>query len=141
MHRFHTAIICTALIACAAERAVAQAATPSSAWREGQPRACLKYGDALLGWFRERTKNLGPDGKLRVLIIGDSLSDGGTWAQYFRRGLQTAYGDGGPGNIWSTQPGSAPGQGSAPEWLFNAADFTRYKGPKAACCQDIELRG
>jgi len=141
MNRFFTTLICTAFIAGAPARAAAQAPETRSPWREGQPRACLKNGDALLGWFKDRAKNLGSDGKLRVLIIGDSLSDGGTWAQYFRRGLQTAYGDGGPGNIWSTQPGTAPGQGSAPEWLFSSADFTRYKGPKGVWRDGWSWRG
>jgi len=108
---------------------VAAAAEPETAWRPGQPRACLKNGDGLLAWFKQRAKNLGGDEKLRILIIGDSLSDGGYhWSHYFRRSLQAAYGNGGPGNIWATHAGSSPGQGFAPDWLFSPDDFVSYKG-------------
>jgi hypothetical protein len=141
MNRSLTVLICIPLIVGLASRAAAQTTISQSAWREGQPRACLKNGDALLGWFKDRAKHLGPEGKMRLLIIGDSLSDGGSWAQYFRRGLQAVYGDGGPGNIWPTQPGSAPGQGWAPEWLFSAADFTRYIGPKGVWRDGWSWRG
>jgi len=108
---------------------VAAAAEPETAWRPGQPQACLKNGDGLLAWFKQRAKNLGGDEKLRILIIGDSLSDGGYhWSHYFRRSLQAAYGNGGPGNIWATHAGSSPGQGFAPDWLFSPDDFVSYKG-------------
>jgi hypothetical protein len=139
MKRFLSLLVTAALIA----GFTARAAEPSSRspWRAGGPRSCLKNGDALLAWFKKRAQQLGPEGKLRVLILGDSLSDGGTWAQYFRRELQRAYGDGGPGNIWSTQPGNAPGQGSAPEWLFSPATFTRHIGPKGVWRDGWSWRG
>ena len=73
-----------------------------TAWRPGYPQAGLKNARSLVEWFTTRAKGLGQDGKLRVLIIGDSLSDGEYhWSHYFRRDLQAAYGNGGPGNIWA----------------------------------------
>jgi hypothetical protein len=134
MNRSFPVILGLALLAGAAVRAE-PAALPDaqSAWRAGQPRACLKNGDALLRWFQERAQHLGPDGKLRVLIIGDSLSDGGYhWSHYFRRALQAGYGNGGPGNIWAAHAGAAPGQDFAPDWLFSPDDFVSYKGAKGA---------
>jgi hypothetical protein len=62
MNRFLTALLGAALMASTTARAAAQAATPPSAWREGQRRACLKNGDELLGWVKERARNLGRDG-------------------------------------------------------------------------------
>ena len=107
------------------------AAEQKTAWRTGQPRTCLKNGDGLQAWFKQRAKSLGGDGKLRILIIGDSLSDGGYhWSHYFRRSLQIAYGNGGPGAIWATHAGGEPGQGFAPDWLFSPDDFVSYKGAK-----------
>jgi hypothetical protein len=138
---FLAILIGATVLSGAASGAAGQTAPEESAWRSGQPSACLKNGDKLLGWFKDRAQSLAPKDKPRILIIGDSLSDGGTWAQYFRRGLQGAYGDGGPGNIWPTQPGNAPGQGTAPEWLFSSADFTRYKGSKGVWRDGWSWRG
>jgi hypothetical protein len=102
-------------------------AAANTAWRAGYPRAGLKNADALLDWFKSRAKSLGVQGKLRILIIGDSLSDGGYhWSHYFRRDLQAAYGNGGPGAIWATHAGGPSGQGCAPDWLFSPADFTSH---------------
>lgn len=131
--KLSTTVVCfivglTSLHAADAPGAVAR---PQTAWRAGQPQACLKNGDELRGWFKERAKNLGRDGKLRILIIGDSLSDGGYhWSHYFRRSLQAACGNGGPGNICTTAAGNGLGQGFAPEWLFSPADFISYKSGK-----------
>ena len=109
------------------------AAEPETAWRPGQPESCFHQGDQLRAWFKERARHLGRDEKLRILIIGDSLSDGGYhWSHYFRHSLQAAYGNGGPGAIWATHAGGAPGQGFAPDWLFSPDDFVSYKGPHGA---------
>jgi hypothetical protein len=122
--------LCFAALCCPAQAAAAGPASSGTAWRTGYPRAGLHNADELVAWFKTRGKNLGSAGKLRLLIIGDSLSDGGYhWSHYFRRDLQAAYGNGGPGNIWAVQAGGAPGQGSAPDWLFSPADFTSHKGP------------
>jgi hypothetical protein len=113
----------------------AWAETPSgdTAWKPGYPAACLKNAGSLVEWFKGRAKTFGADGKLRVLIIGDSLSDGGYhWSHYFRRDLQAAYGNGGPGNIWAVHAGGLPGQGFAPDWLYSPDDFTSYKGAKGS---------
>ncbi|MBC8876813.1 MAG: hypothetical protein H8E44_45880 [Planctomycetes bacterium] len=42
----------------------AAAAESETAWRPGQPEACLKNGDELRTWFKKRAKNLGRDDKL-----------------------------------------------------------------------------
>ena len=125
------AVLGGAATRCSAQNTVPEAAAAKTAWRTGYPQAGLKHGEALVAWFKTRARSLGPEGKLRILIIGDSLSDGGYhWSHYFRRDLQTAYGNGGPGNIWATHAGSAAGQGFAPEWLFTPDDFTSRKGAK-----------
>ena len=81
---------------------------PSTAWKTGYPAKCLKNAQDLMASFKAKARDLGRDGKLRVLIIGDSLSAGEYhWSHYFRRGLQAAYGDGGPGAIWSAFAGGA----------------------------------
>lgn len=75
---------------------------PATAWNEGYPAKGLKNCDELVGWFKDKARNLGSSGKLRILIIGDSLSDGHYhWSHHFRRDLQAAYGDGGYGAVWS----------------------------------------
>ena len=114
---------------CPAQTVSSEPVRGNTAWRTGYPHAGLKHGEALVEWFKTRAKSLGQQGKLRILIIGDSLSDGGYhWSHYFRRDLQAAYGNGGPGNIWATHAGSTPGQGFAPDWLFSPSDFTAHKG-------------
>jgi hypothetical protein len=106
---------------------------PSTAWKAGYPAKCLKNARDLTASFKAKARNLGRDGKLRVLIIGDSLSDGEYhWSHYFRRDLQAAYGDGGPGAIWAAFAGGSAGQGFAPGWLWSPKDFTSYKGSKGA---------
>jgi hypothetical protein len=102
-----------------------------TAWNAGYPAQGLKNADALISSFKSQAKNLGGDGKLRMLIIGDSLSDGGYhWSHHFRKNLQAVYGNGGPGNIWAVHAGAVPGQGFAPEWLWTPDDFTSWKGPQ-----------
>ena len=124
--RFIPLLLATTVLFCGLTTAAAE---PETAWRPGQPQACFKHGDELGAWFKERARTLGGDQKLRILIIGDSLSDGGYhWSHYFRRSLQAAYGNGGPGNIWTTHAGGSPGQGFAPDWLFTPDDFVSYKG-------------
>ncbi len=123
--------LCVLATTCSAQTTSPEPAEWKTAWRAGYPRAGLYNGAALVEWFKTRSKGLGQEGKLRVLIIGDSLSDGGYhWSHYFRRDLQAAYGDGGPGNIWATFAGNLPGQGFAAEWLFSPSDFTSHKGAK-----------
>ena len=118
------------------------AAEPKTAWRAGHPQASFKNGEALSAWFKERAQKLSGQDKLRILIIGDSLSDGGYhWSHYFRRSLQAAYGDGGPGTVWATHAGGAPGQGFAPEWLFGPDDFVSYKGAHGAWRNSWGRRG
>ena len=125
--------LCFAATQCAAQTTSPDLTAPRTAWRAGYPRAGLNSAEALVEWFKTRAKGLGPEGKLRILIIGDSLSDGGYhWSHYFRRSLQAACGNGGPGTVWATHAGGAPGQGFAPEWLFSPADFTSHKGAKGA---------
>ena len=112
---------------------IGAAAEPETAWRPGYPQACFKNGEGLGAWFKERAQKLGGRDKLRILIIGDSLSDGGYhWSHYFRQSLQAAYGNGGPGTVWATHAGGAPGQGFAPDWLFSPDDFVSYKGAHGA---------
>lgn len=75
---------------------------PATAWKPGYPAAGLNdAARQLIADFKERAVSLkSAGGKLRVLIIGDSLSDGFFhWSHYFRAALQEAYGDGGIGNI------------------------------------------
>lgn len=108
----------------AAGRAAARAAGPEAsetAWNDGYPAGGLKHADALMARFRDRASRLGRDGKLRVLIIGDSLSDGYYhWSHHFRERLQAAYGDGGPGNIAATWRGDARAG-----WLFEPGEFSQ----------------
>ena len=71
--------------------------------------------------FKARAGNLGRDGKLRVLIIGDSLSDGyHHCAHHYRKNLQAAHGNGGPGNIWAVWHENA-----RTGWLFEPSDFSQ----------------
>ena len=92
-------------------------AKDNTAWNDGYPRAGFRNADKLADSFKARAKNLGKDGKLRILIIGDSLSDGYYhWAHYFRKNLQAAYGDGGYGAIWS---GWAQSPQAVPGWLWD----------------------
>ena len=94
---------------------------PSTAWNDGYPALGLKAADALMVKFKERAKHLGGDDKLRILIIGDSLSDGHYhWSHHFRKNLQASYGNGGPGNLWATWRGNARAG-----WLFGDADFSQ----------------
>jgi hypothetical protein len=73
-----------------------------TAWNDGYPLAGLKNASELVNSFKAKAKNLGKEGKLRILIIGDSLSEGHYhWSHVFRNNLQAAYGDGGYGAIWS----------------------------------------
>ena len=55
---------------------VADSGPSDTAWKEGHPALGLKHADALVARFKDKASHLGRDGKLRVLIIGDSLSDG-----------------------------------------------------------------
>jgi hypothetical protein len=100
-------------------RAAEEAA--QSAWNDGCPLQSLHNADELMQSFKSKAKNLGKDGKLRILIIGDSLSDGGYhWSHYFRKDLQDAYGQGGFGNIVAGW-----GKNGAASWLWDAKkDFT-----------------
>jgi hypothetical protein len=118
---------------CSAQTTLPESVQLKTAWRTGFPRAGLNNGETLVEWFKTRAKSLGQEGKWRLLIIGDSLSDGGYhWSHYFRRDLQAAYGNAGPGNIWAVHAGGAPGQGFAPSWLFSPDDFSSHKGAKGA---------
>jgi hypothetical protein len=100
-----------------------------TAWNEGYPQKGLKNADALIAGFKEKAQHLGAGGKLRILIIGDSLSDGGYhWSHHFRKNLQVAYGNGGPGAVWSTFAGDSPEHGAMPAWLWSEKDFISYKG-------------
>lgn len=77
-------------------------APAGTAWRPGYPEAGLNdAARQLIAGFKKEAATLKTDNKkLRVLIIGDSLSDGYFhWSHYFRKALQQAYGDGGIGNI------------------------------------------
>jgi hypothetical protein len=113
-----------------------------TAWKEGYPLKGLKNAGELVASFKAKARSLGRHGKLRVLIIGDSLSDGEYhWSHYFRRDIQVTYGDGGPGAIWAAFAGNAPGQGFAPGWLWSPKDFTSYKGSKGAWRTDWGGRG
>lgn len=92
--------------ACQAQAGETQ--VPATAWIEGLFARGLKQADALLVKFKERASHLGPDEKLRVLIIGDSLSDRYFhWSHHFRKNLQAGCGNGGPGNLWGTWRGNA----------------------------------
>ena len=100
-----------------------------TAWKESYPLTGLKNAGELVASFKAKARNLGRDGKLRVLIIGDSLSDGEYhWSHYFRRDLQAAYGDGGPGAIWSAFAGGLAGHGFAPGWLWSRQGFHVVQG-------------
>ena len=102
-----------------------------TAWNDGYPLKGLKNADAFMASFKNKAQHLGKDGKLRILIIGDSLSDGGYhWSHHFRKDLQAAYGNGGLGAVWAAHAGGQPGQGFAPEWLWTTDDFTSWKGPQ-----------
>ncbi len=101
-----------------------------TAWNEGYPKKGLKNADEFVAGFKNKAQHLGKDGQLRILIIGDSLSDGGYhWSHHFRKNLQAAYGDGGPGAIWSTHAGPSAERGTVPGWLWSEKDFISYKGP------------
>ncbi|MGD0776627.1 MAG: hypothetical protein ABSC05_27745 [Candidatus Solibacter sp.] len=108
------------------------AAQPASgtAWNDGYPRQGLKNADEFMAGFKQKAGNLGKSGKVRILIIGDSLSDGYYhWSHYFRKDLQAAYGNGGPGAVWSVFAGNSPERGTVPGWLWTEKDFINYKGP------------
>jgi len=94
-----------------------------TAWNPGYPRKGFKNADALAASFKNKAKRLGKDEKLRILIIGDSLSDGHQhWSHFFRRNLQAAYGNGGYGAIWS---GWAQYPQAIPGWLWDPkTDFS-----------------
>lgn len=95
----------------------------TTAWNQGYPLKGFKNADALVASFKAKAKSLGKDEKLRILIIGDSLSDGNQhWSHYFRRNLQAAYGNGGYGAIWS---GWAQYPQAIPGWLWDPkTDFS-----------------
>ena len=124
MRQHTTTLLLITLIAAPAAGRVGGAAEPAAsatAWNDGHPARGLHHAGALVGKFKEQAGRLGRDEKVRVLIIGDSLSDGYQhWSHHFRRDLQAAYGNGGPGNIWATWKGNARSG-----WLFDAADFTQ----------------
>jgi hypothetical protein len=108
----------------------AQETAPATAWNPGYPQQGLKNAATFIAGFKEKAQHLGKDGKLRILIIGDSLSDGSYhWSHHFRKDLQAAYGNGGPGAVWSTFAGDSPAHGAAPGWLWSEKDFISYKGP------------
>src|ERR1019366_200869 len=108
----------------------AQETAPATAWNPGYPQQGLKNAATFIAGFKEKAQHLGKDGKLRILIIGDSLSDGSYhWSHHFRKDLQAAYGNGGPGAVWSTFAGDSPAHGAAPGWLWSEKDFISYTGP------------
>ena len=136
------------LAICLMQIATLEAAQPGTttsagtAWNEGYPAKGLKNAGRFMASFKEKAQHLGQKGKLRILIIGDSLSDGGYhWSHHFRKNLQAAYGNGGPGTIWSVFAGSAPGQGFAPNWLWTEQDFTSWRGPQGRWRNDWGGRG
>src|ERR1700722_2555194 len=95
-----------------------------TAWNPGYPQNGLKNAGEFIAGFKQKAQHPGKDGKLRILIIGDSLSDGGYhWSHHFRKNLQAAYGNGGPGAVWSTFAGNSAEHGAVPEWLWSAKDF------------------
>ena len=52
-----------------------QASSPAdsrTAWNAGYPLKGFRNADALAASFEAKAQNLGKDGKLRILIIGDS---------------------------------------------------------------------
>jgi hypothetical protein len=101
-----------------------------TAWNKGYPQKGFKNADELVANFKNKARHLGKNGKLRILIIGDSLSDGYYhWSHYFRKDLQAAYGNGGTGTVWATFAGDSPEHGTMPGWLWNKEDFISYKGP------------
>ena len=94
-----------------------------TAWNDGYPLKGLKNASGFMASFKNKAQHLGKDGKLRILIIGDSLSDGGYhWSHHFRKNLQAAYGNGGPGALWATFAQTRAG--SMPSWLWDEEDFT-----------------
>jgi hypothetical protein len=101
----------------------------NTAWNPGYPLRGLKNAGAFVAGFKQKAQHLtGTHNKLRILIIGDSLSDGGYhWSHHFRQNLQTAYGNGGSGAIWSTFAGDSPEHGAMPAWLWSEKDFISYK--------------
>jgi hypothetical protein len=100
-----------------------RAAEDATAWRDGYPLKGLKNADAFMASFKHKAQHPGTDGKLRVLIIGDSLSDGWYhWSHHFRKDLQAAYGNGGLGALWAAFAQSKAG--SLPGWLWSEEDFT-----------------
>jgi hypothetical protein len=108
---------CIPAMVCAVSFTLPCHAQEKTAWNDGYPRAGFKNADALAASIKAKAGNLGKDGKLRVLIIGDSLSEGHYhWSHYFRKNLQAAYGDGGYGAIWS---GWAQYAGAIPGWLWD----------------------
>jgi hypothetical protein len=101
----------------------------ATAWNPGYPQNGLKNADAFIAGFKQKAQHLaGTNNKLRILIIGDSLSDGSYhWSHHFRQNLQAAYGNGGPGALWSTFAGDSPEHGAFPSWLWTEKDFVSYK--------------
>lgn len=125
-----SAAVCTAYRAYAESPQPSTTAESKTAWNDGYPLKGLKNTDAFIVSFKDKAKHLGKDGKLRILIIGDSLSDGSYhWSHHFRKNLQTAYGNGGPGKIWAVFAGDSAEHGAVPGWLWSEKDFVSYKGP------------
>jgi hypothetical protein len=101
----------------------ADATSNATAWNDGYPLKGLKNAEAFMTSFKQQAQHLGKGGKLRILIIGDSLSDGGYhWSHHFRKNLQAAYGNGGLGAIWATFAQNKAV--SVPSWLWTEEDFT-----------------
>jgi hypothetical protein len=110
-----------------------------SAWNKGYPQNGLKNADALVAGFKAKAQHLGDSGKLRILIIGDSLSDGSYhWSHHFRKNLQAAYGNGGPGAVWSTFAGDSPQHGAMPGWLIKS-DGLPYGGDRMSATSTVAL--
>ncbi len=106
-----------------ASASAADSGARTTAWNDGYPLKGLKNADAFLASFKAKAQHPGKDGKLRILIIGDSLSDGHYhWSHHFRRDLQAAYGDGGLGALWATFAQNRAT--SVPGWLWSEDDFT-----------------
>jgi hypothetical protein len=124
------------LILLASVPTAAQTAPPgdkpaaATAWNPNYPAAGLNNAEKFMAGFKEKAQHLGKARKLRILIIGDSLSDGGYhWSHHFRKILQGVYGNGGTGAVLSTLAGDSPEHGAVPSWLWTEKDFISYKGP------------